>query len=78
MSKTYKLRELEKILKDYDPLFEIIERRGKGSHRMIYHPNIDGCSVSFPVVGHGKNNDMKPYVIPQIIKRFKLPKHLFK
>jgi hypothetical protein len=76
MPKPVKFRELTKILKKYDSKFEIWENRGKGSERMIYHPNINGRAESFPVKCHGKNTEIHKGVISSIIRRFKLPKDL--
>ncbi len=78
MAKIYKFRELVRILRQHDSRFEIFENRGKGSERIIYHPNINGRAESFPVKCHGENDDLKPYVIPDIIRRFSLPRKLFK
>ena len=36
-------------LRAYDGRFEVHERRGKGSHRMIYHPDIGGGKRYYPL-----------------------------
>lgn len=77
MPKPRKYRELVKILRSYDPRFEIWERRGKGSERIIYHPDIGGRPRSFPVKCHGENTELRRGVISAIIRRFDLPKELF-
>ena len=70
--KPYKFRDLVKRLKAYDKRFEFL-MRGKGSHRMIYHPDILGRPVSYPVKCHGRNEEIdKPYV-RDIIRAFSLP-----
>ncbi len=69
----HKFRELAKILRKYDPLFEIHEERGKGSHRMIYHPNILGRAVSYPIICHGEGTEIDKSYISDIIRRFNLP-----
>jgi predicted RNA binding protein YcfA (HicA-like mRNA interferase family) len=76
MARPYKYRELVKALKKYDKRFEFLERRGKGSHRMIYHPDINGRSQSFPVKHHGDNTELRKGVISAIIRRFELPEDL--
>ncbi len=77
MPRILKFREFIKILKKYDPRFEVLSDRGKGSHRMLYHPDVNGRAESFPVVYHGANKDLKPYVVKDVIERFRLPKNLF-
>jgi len=74
MVKPHKYRELEKILREYDPRFEFYKNRGKGSERMIYHPDINGKPESYPVKCHGKNTELRVGVINAIIRRFNLPK----
>lgn len=78
MGKIYKFREVARILKEHDSRFIIYENRGKGSERMIYHPDVNGRAESFPIKFHGNNDDLRPYVVPDIIKRFNLPRKLFK
>ena len=73
MPKPYKYRELRKTLLAYDSRFEFWEHRGKGSERIIYHPDIDGRSESFPVKCHGEGTELRKGVIAAIIRRFRLP-----
>jgi hypothetical protein len=73
MSRPYKYRELVKALKSHDPRFEFFDRRGKGSERMISHPDVDGRPESFPVKCHGEGTELRKGVISGIIRRFKLP-----
>ncbi|MCL4236526.1 MAG: hypothetical protein KJ042_18640 [Deltaproteobacteria bacterium] len=77
MPRVLKFRDLIRILKKHDPRFEVWSGRGKGSHRMLYHPDIGGRPESFPVVIHGANNDQKPNFVKDVIERFRLPKDLF-
>jgi predicted RNA binding protein YcfA (HicA-like mRNA interferase family) len=76
MPKPRKFRELVRTLSDFDPRFEFFENRGKGSERIIYHPDINGRSESFPVKCHGENTELRKGVISGIIRRFNLPKDL--
>ncbi len=69
---------MSRILRKHDKRFEFFTARGKGSDRMIYHPDIDGRPTSFPIKCHNEGDDLKAYVVPDIIKRFKLPKDLFR
>ena len=73
MPKPYKFRELVKALRKHDTRFEVWENRGKGSERVIYHPDIDGRPASFPVKCHGEGTELRKGVISSIKRRFKLP-----
>lgn len=73
MAKTFKFRELVKALKEHDERFEFSVVQGKGSHRMIYHPDIDGEAKSFPVTCHGENTDMGTGLLASLRRRFNLP-----
>jgi predicted RNA binding protein YcfA (HicA-like mRNA interferase family) len=76
MARPYKYRELVRILREYDPRFEFWSTRGKGSERIIYHPDIGGRAESHPVKCHTENQELRKGVISSIIRRFKLPKDL--
>lgn len=69
-----KYREIVKRLRKFDPRFEFWDERGKGSHRVIYHPNINGASRSYPVKCHGMNTEISGPVIADISRRFNLPR----
>jgi predicted RNA binding protein YcfA (HicA-like mRNA interferase family) len=73
--KSYKFIELIKKLKKYDSRFEIFESRGKGSHRMIYHPDIAGRPVSFPIICHGLGDEIPKRIVNNLIRAFDLPKN---
>lgn len=76
MAKPYKFRELVKALKKYDRRFEVFVNRGKGSERIIYHPDVNGRPESHPVKCHGQNTELRKGVVSSIIRRFDLPKDL--
>ena len=76
MPKPYKFRELVKLLKKHDKRFEFWAQRGKGSERIIYHPDVEGSPESHPVKCHGRNQDISKGAISSIVGRFKLPKDL--
>lgn len=78
MPKVLKVRELIKKLRDYDERFEFWTRRGKGSELMIYHPDINGRTASFPIKCHGKGDEVDKGYYPGLVRRFKLPSKLFK
>ncbi len=74
MPRTLTFRQVRKRLTKHDRRFEFWERRGKGSHRIIYHPDIDGRPVSFPVKCHGEGTELRRGVLVAITRRFKLPR----
>jgi len=65
-----------RILKDHDRRFEFNTRRGKGSHIMIFHPDVNGQPVSFPLTNH-KGKDVGPGLLKALIRRFNLPADIF-
>lgn len=72
MPKTYTFRTLSRVLKKHDKRFEFWERRGKGSERMIYHPDINGRPESFPIKCHGENTEIRKGTLGEIKRRFNL------
>ncbi|MCP4664366.1 MAG: type II toxin-antitoxin system HicA family toxin [bacterium] len=76
MPKPYKYLELERLLRQYDERFEFWIRRGKGSERIIYHPDVNGRPESFPIKFHGKGTELRKGVISAIVRRFNLPRDL--
>lgn len=71
--KTYTYRKLVAALKKYDSRFEFHKNSGKGSERIIFHPDIDGRPVSRPIKCHGGSTVIHKYKIVDIIRAFKLP-----
>lgn len=76
MPRTLKFREIRRRLTDYDQRFEVWQRRGKGSHRVFYHPDIDGQPASFPVKCHGEGTELRRGVLSALTRRFKLPREV--
>ena len=76
MPKPHKFRELVRVLRAYDKRFEFWQKRGKGSERVIHHPDIAGRPESFPLKCHGENTELRKGVISDIIRRFNLPRDL--
>lgn len=76
MSKPYKFKDLFRILKKYDRRFRMKVKKGKGSHRELYHPDIDGEERGWPLVFHTSNPEFDKNAIAAIKRRFKLPKNL--
>ncbi len=77
MPKPQKADKLIKKLIKHDPRFEINSNRGKGSERMIYHPDINGRPESYPFKYHGKSTELGRGTVSAIIRRFKLPHNIF-
>lgn len=77
MARPHKYREVVRILLDYDSRFEFWQNRGKGSERIIYHPDVNGRPESFPVKCHGEGTELRKGVISAILRRFNLPRDLF-
>ena len=73
MPKIYKYRELLARLKKHDKRFVEYLDRGKGSERIIYHPDIKGRAESFPIKCHGEGKDVRPGVVSAIKRRFDIP-----
>jgi predicted RNA binding protein YcfA (HicA-like mRNA interferase family) len=73
MGRPRKYREVVKILRKHDSRFEFWEDRGKGSERIIYHPDINGRPASIPVKCHGEGTELRKGIISAIIRRFNLP-----
>jgi hypothetical protein len=59
----YKYREVQKRLMAHDSRFQFWSGRGKGSERIIYHPDIKGRPESIPVKHHGNNTELRKGVI---------------
>lgn len=77
MPRPKKYREMARILKTYDSRFQFWSDRGKGSERMIYHPDIAGRPASYPVKCHGAGTELRAGVLSSIIRRFNLPRDVF-
>lgn len=78
MVKSYSYRELVKVLRAHDNRFQVHKNRGKGSERMLYHPDIGGRPASYPLKCHSESDPIRPGHIPAIRRRFKLPGDVLK
>ena len=76
MPKPKRARVVVDILREYDARFQFPKNRAKGSELMIYHPDINGRSQSFPMTNH-KGKDVRKGMLSAIIRRFNLPKDIF-
>ena len=64
-------------LRDHDRRFEIHVRGGKGSHRMVFHPDVDGHKRHYPLPYHGAKTKIAPGMQKDLIRIFRLPPNLF-
>jgi predicted RNA binding protein YcfA (HicA-like mRNA interferase family) len=64
-------------LRAHDGRFVVHIRRGKGSHRMIWHPDIGGRAESFPLKHHGDSTEIRKGTLAALIRRFNLPREIF-
>ena len=69
--------DVVRILRRHDPRFEVWVNRGKGSERMIYHPDVNGRPASHPVKYHGEGTELRPGVLSSLIRRLALPRNIF-
>ena len=76
MAKPKSPADVVKLLTAHDRRFVFYSCKGKGSHRMIEHPDIDGKRASIPLPYH-KGKDVSLGVLISIIRRFDLPKDFF-
>ena len=74
-SKEY--RDVVAALKRHDSRFEIHERRGKGSHRMVVHPDVDGRMRHFPLPYHGPKTRIAGGMLRDVVRVFELPADVF-
>ena len=77
MKRTYRWSELRKILRKYDRRFDLDKKGGKGSHRTIRHPDINGKKESYFIPCHNGDKTVigKAY-LGDIKKIFNLPDDL--
>lgn len=67
--KPLRYRELKKRLSK----FGVKEsRKGKGSRRMLYHPNIDSNPAFIPIHPHSENHEFSRHIIRSLRDRFKI------
>lgn len=76
MPRPHKPDDVIRILREHDSRFVILVNRGKGSHRMIFHPNIEGQKRSFPIPYH-RGKELQRGLLKALIRRFNLPNDLF-
>lgn len=72
MPRSYK--DTVKALKDHDRRFFIVEGLGKGSHRMVCHPD---SKRHYPLPYHGQKTIISDHMLRNLIRFFDLPRNLF-
>ena len=77
MANPHSFRDMWRKLRKFDKQFEIHKQRGKGSHRMLSHPNVNGEKAYYPVVCHNEGAEISPVYLKVIIRRFDLPDDFF-
>ncbi|MXY52673.1 MAG: type II toxin-antitoxin system HicA family toxin [Gammaproteobacteria bacterium] len=70
-------RDVVAILQRHDRRFEVHLKRGKGSHRMLMHPDVQGRKRHYPVPYHGAKTPIAPGMLREIVRVFELPEDLF-
>jgi predicted RNA binding protein YcfA (HicA-like mRNA interferase family) len=76
MPRPKKPGDVLRILHEHDARFELHSKRGKGSERMIFHPNVNGRPEIYPMTFH-KGQDVGKGMLKAIIRRFSLPNRIF-
>ena len=64
-------------LREQDRRFEIHTRRGKGSHRMVFHPDVEGSKRHYPLPYHGSKTPIARGMQKDLIRIFQLPPNIF-
>lgn len=77
MPKTLRYREVITRLLAHDERFTILEGRGKGSERIIEHPDVGGRRAICTITHHGSSTPIGPGLLTAIIRRFQLPRGFF-
>ncbi len=70
-------RKIVAILREHDSRFEFFRDRGKGSHRMIFHPDIDGRKRHYPLPYRGEKTPIESGYQKKMIRMFELPPDIF-
>ena len=70
-------RRLLKRLREFDSRFRVYARRGKGSHRMLHHPDVAGEARHYPLPRHGEKTPIFPGYQKDIIRISGLPEGFF-
>lgn len=65
-------------LKKHDRRFRTYTNRGKGSHRMVAHPDVGGRKRSYPLPYHGAKTEIRPGMLSDLVRMFGLPEDFFR
>ena len=66
-----------KQLRKFDKDFMVYIEKGKGSHRQLFHPNIEGEERAYPLPYHNNKTAIPPFMLNAIIRKFQLPDDIF-
>ena len=64
-------------LHKYDSRFKIHRRHGKGSHRVVSHPDVEGKKRQYPLPYHHPKTTIAPGMQKDLIRIFQLPADIF-
>lgn len=64
-------------LRKHDSRFEIHVQRGKGGHRMVFHPDVEGSKRHYPLPYHGSKTRIAPGMQKDLVRIFQLPEDIF-
>ncbi len=76
MPRPKKPERVFQTLHEYDARFVLWTKRGKGSERIIHHPDINGRPAIYPMTFH-RGHDVGKGMLKAIIRRFSLPANIF-
>ena len=70
-------KEVVRRLREHDQRFTVHKKRGKGSHRMVLHPDVDGKKRHCPLPYHGAKTPIAPGIQKDLCRLFELPESIF-
>ncbi len=73
----HQLPQTKKMLVAHDERFNFYQKRGKGSHRVIEHPDIEDQRVANIIPVHGEGGDILKQYLAQTKRKFNLPQDFF-
>ena len=76
MPRPKRAEDVVRALREHDKRFQVFMNRGKGSERMLYHPDINGKPESIPLTWH-KGKTVGKGLLKAVIRRFNLPPDIF-
>ena len=68
-------RDLRRLLSRFG-VYEV-KSRGKGSHRLFVHENINGRKISYPIKCHHEGEEIHSFITRKIRRAFNIPYEQF-